>query len=378
MARLTVACAVLLALAGCGGADKGAAARAPGVKYTPAAAHRLDVALKEKVEDTGVPGATAAVVFADGREWSGVAGDAVLRPRRPMTTATAIPFDSVTKIVTASTAMRLVEQGKLSLDDPISKWYPAWRGDAEATVRDLLGHTSGLPGGPPDAYFIRVYEHPHRPATRQRFVAATGKPGARTEGAEYSDAGFVLAGLILERAGGAPIATLARRDVLSAPGGDGLAFQPGERAAPPHAHSYAYPPGVGRPVDANDRSAILPRRAWVTQASGAIGLAGDVPSLARWGSGLLGGRLLEPASLQEMQDVHGGPFWSSGYGLGLAKSSVDDHELWGHTGDGLGTHTELWYLPKERVTVAVAWNDGSIDNDGGIFQALVRAAVGSR
>jgi D-alanyl-D-alanine carboxypeptidase len=111
-------------------------------------------------------------------------------------------------------------------------------------------------------------------------------------------------------------------------------------------------------------------------ASGAIGLAGDVPSLARWGSELLGGRVLEPSSLQEMQDVHQGEFWS-GYGLGLAKWYVDDHEMWGHTGDGLGTHTELWYVPKERVTVAVAWNDGAIDNDGGIFQALVRAAVGS-
>ena len=91
-----------------------------------------------------MPGATAAVVFADGREWSGAAGDAVLHPRRSMTTATAIPFDSITKIVTASTAMRLVEQGRLRLDDPVRRWYPAWRGDPEATVRDLLGHTSGM------------------------------------------------------------------------------------------------------------------------------------------------------------------------------------------------------------------------------------------
>jgi CubicO group peptidase (beta-lactamase class C family) len=111
-------------------------------------------------------------------------------------------------------------------------------------------------------------------------------------------------------------------------------------------------------------------------ASGAIALAGDVPSLARWGSELLGGHVLEPSSLQEMQDVHQGGFWA-GYGLGLAKWYVDDHELWGHTGNGIGTHSELWYMPKERVTVAVAWNDDAIDNDGGIFQALVRAAVGS-
>ena len=375
MARLAVAWAVLLALVGCGGADKGAAVRAPGVKLTPAAAHRLDAALAQKVKDTGVPGATAAVVFADGREWSGAAGDAVLHPRQAMTTATAIPFDSITKIVTASTAMRLVEQGRLRLDDAIRRWYPAWRGDPEATVRDLLGHTSGM-GDPPDAFFIRVLDHPRVTPTRQQFVAAAGKPGPRTEDAEYSDAGFVLAGLILERAGSAPIAALARRNVLSAPGGDGLAFQPGERPAPPHAHSYWYPNGVGRPADFNDRSGLLPRRSLTTMASGAIALAGDVPSLARWGSELLGGHVLEPSSLQEMQDVHQGGFWA-GYGLGLAKWYVDDHELWGHTGDGVGTHTELWYMPKERVTVAVAWNDDAIDDDGGIFQALVRAAVGS-
>jgi D-alanyl-D-alanine carboxypeptidase len=376
MARLAVAWAVLLALVGCGGADKGGAVRDSGVKLTPAAAHRLDVALAQKVEDTGVPGATAAVVFADGRKWSGAAGDAVLHPRQAMTTATAIPFDSITKIVTASTAMRLVEQGRLRLDDPIRRWYPAWRGDPKATVRDLLGHTSGMMRGPPDGFFIRVLEHPRVTPTRQQFVAAAGKPGPRTEDAEYSDAGFVLAGLILERAGSAPIAALARRNVLGAPGGDGLALQPGERPAPPHAHSYGYPDGVSRQVDLNDRSGLLPRRSLTTMASGAIGLAGDVPSLARWGSELLGGHVLELSSLQEMQDVHPGGFWA-GYGLGLAKWYVDDHELSGHTGNGIGTHSELWYMPKERVTVAVAWNDDAIDNDGGIFQALVRAAVGS-
>jgi D-alanyl-D-alanine carboxypeptidase len=243
-------------------------------------------------------------------------------------------------------------------------------------VRDLLGHTSGM-GNPPDAFFIRVLDHPRVTPTRRQFVAAAGKPGPRTEDAEYSNAGFVLAGLILERAGSAPIAALARRNVLSAPGGDALALQPGERLAPPHAHSYWYPNGLGGLADAvNDRSGLLPRRSLTTMASGAIGLAGDVPSLARWGSELLGGHVLEPSSLQEMQDVHQGGFWA-GYGLGLAKWYVDDHDLWGHTGDGIGTHSELWYMPKERVTVVVAWNDDAIDNEGGIFQALVRAAVGS-
>ena len=73
---------MLFLLAGCGGSDRARRCGSLGVKYSPAAADRLDAALKDKVEDTGVPGATAAVVFADGREWSGAVGDAVLHPRQ--------------------------------------------------------------------------------------------------------------------------------------------------------------------------------------------------------------------------------------------------------------------------------------------------------
>src|ERR671930_276214 len=102
MTRLAVACAVLLALAGCGKASHGGAAATAGPRLTPQVARALQAGLEERVRATGVPGASAAVVFPDGHEWSGAAGYAVLHPRRPMTTGTALPFDSVTKIVTAS------------------------------------------------------------------------------------------------------------------------------------------------------------------------------------------------------------------------------------------------------------------------------------
>lgn len=375
MARLAVACAVLLALAGCGGANKGAAVREPGARLTPAIGDALDTTLKDKVVDTGVPGASAAVVFSDGREWTGAAGDAVLRPRQAMTTGTALPFDSITKIVTASVAMRLVEQHRLKLDDPIRRWYPAWPGDPDATVRDLLGHTSGM-GEPPDAFWNRVLAHPRRIVTPRQFVAAAGKPGPRTPDAQYSNPGFVLAGIILERAGGQPVATLARRELFDHPGGDGVALQPEEAPAMPHAHSYSYPQGLNKRVDANDGGPLIPRRNLATMISTAGALAGDAPSLARWGSELLGGEILEPSSLREMRTFHPGAFWD-GYGLGLAAWSVDDHVMWGHSGDGLGSHSELWYLPKERMTIAVAWNDEAIDNEGQILPALVRAALGA-
>jgi D-alanyl-D-alanine carboxypeptidase len=372
MARLLVSCLVLAALAGCGGGSAAKTGTPPAPTLTDAVASELDRSLHEMVEDSGVPGASAAVVFADGSEWTGNAGDAVLKPRRPMTSRTALPFDSVTKVAVAALTMRLVEQHKLALDDPISKWDPAWRGDPEASIRDLLGHTSGM-GDPPEAFWKRALSGKSGVVTPREFVAAAGKPGARTDQAVYSNSGFILLGLILERVTGEPAAVTMRAEVFDHPGGDGLALQPGEHTDAPRAESYWYPHGLGKPVSAGDGSPLLPSRRIATMAWAAGALAGDVPSLARWGQELFDGQILEPGSLKEMAKFHPGAFWD-GYGLGLAKTTFDNREMWGHTGDGQGSHTEFWHLLKENMTIAVTWNDAAIDTDGGIFQRVVRAA----
>jgi hypothetical protein len=144
----------------------------------------------------------------------------------------------------------------------------------------------------------------------------------------------------------------------------------------PRAHSYSYPRGF-KPVDATDGGPLIPNRQQTTLSTTAGSLAGDVPSLARWAHELLGGRILEPGSLREMtRFVEPGPFWK-GYGLGLATNEQDGHVMCGHTGDVVGSHTELWHLPRERLTIAVTWNDAAIDEDGQIFPPLLRAVLGS-
>ena len=194
--------------------------------------------------------------------------------------------------------------------------------------------------------------------------------------AEYSNSGFTLAGLILERAAGAPIAAAMRRELFGAPGGDGLAMQPEERPRRPFGHPYWYPRGGAEPVDASDGGPFLPTRAAASGARSAGSLAGDVPSLARWGHALLGGRLLRPTSLREMSRFRNGAFWE-GYGLGLARSSVDQHVLWGHGGDGLGSHTEFWHVPRKDLTIAVTWNDDQLDHRAPFPTTLLRLALAS-
>jgi D-alanyl-D-alanine carboxypeptidase len=362
-------CTTLLAGPACGGDRREPEPTPPpGPRLTGELAQQLDTRLRERVADAGIPGASAAIVFADGRMWSGAAGDAVVKPRRAMTTDTSLPFDSITKVATAAVALRLVEEGKLRLDDPIVRWYPTWRGDDDATVRDLLGHTSGArdPLGP---------IVPDRPLSQERALADAPEPTARTLDPAYSNVGYLILGRILERAAGEPLATAMRRRVFADPGGDGLAFQPAERPREPRAHSYWYPRGGGTPVDANDGGPVLPTRPLAATFGAAGALAGDVPSLARWGRSLFGGEVLEPASLREMTRFRPGGFWEA-YGLGLAKESFRERTMWGHTGDGIGSHTELWHLPRERLTLAVTWNDDALEFEGGIHTVLLETVFG--
>lgn len=110
-------------------------------------------------------------------------------------------------------------------------------------------------------------------------------------------------------------------------------------------------------------------------ATSAGALAGDVPSLARWGHELLDGHIVKSPSLRAMTRFHPGGF-AEAYGLGLARSSIDDHTMWGHTGNGIASHTEFWHLPRENVTIAITWNNDNRDAD--ILPALMRAVLGSR
>jgi D-alanyl-D-alanine carboxypeptidase len=371
-------CAVCLvvAAAGCGASHAPSAREARGPQLTPKLAQRLTADLRSGLAATNIPGVAAALVFPDGREWSGAAGAADLHPRTAMTPHTAFPFDGVTDVATAALAMRLAERGRLRLDDPIRRWYPAWGGDPRATVRDLLGHTSGM-GDPTERFFTRVLRHPRAALTPAMALAATPRPGPRTRDAAYSNSGFILLGLILRRAAGEPVASAMRHDALDAPGGNGLALQPQERPRPPLVHPYYYPRSIGTPVDASHGGPFLPTRALASVASTAGGLAGDVPSLARWGHALLGGHILAPASLRAMARFHDGGFWT-GYGLGLAESSIDGHPMWGHGGDGLGTHTEFWHLPREDLTLVVSWNDDAVESkDDPFTPRLVRDALSS-
>lgn len=342
MPRRHVVSLVLLAffLGGCGASDR--AARA--ATATPAAAGRqlaepLDAELERTTTEAGLQGA-AAVLMVDGRlVWSGGAGMADVEAGRPMTPRTPVYYASVSKTVTAAVALRLAEQGRLRLDDPVRRWVggrDGYRGPRSVTLRRLLNHTSGI-RDPAEAFFIAQGRHPERPITPQDWLRNLSP---RASAPAYANANYVIAGLAIKRAAGRDWDRV-RHEVAP-----DLVLQPDERVPGRPARFYWYPNGVGDPQPYGDDAGWLPSTSMATGAWTAGTWAGTTEALARWADRLFSGAVLEPGSLEQMTDFLAAPnvLWGE-YGLGLSRRVEDGNE-------GLGSHGPRLRRPHRALASA--------------------------
>jgi CubicO group peptidase (beta-lactamase class C family) len=137
-----------------------------------------------------------------------------LNPKVPSTGATRYAIDSVSKEFTAAAVLLLAEQGKLSLDDPLAKWFPELRAAAAVTLRQLLTHTSGIRDYWPQDFLTPEMTRPTTPAAiidewAQRPLDF--EPGTDWQ---YSNTGYVLAGAVVEKVSGQPLFEFLNRFVF--------------------------------------------------------------------------------------------------------------------------------------------------------------------
>jgi CubicO group peptidase (beta-lactamase class C family) len=170
--------------------------------------------LREGVEAHAFPAACIEVGRSAGPLWNAAVGGLTFDPYAPLATpGTIFDLASLTKVLaTATLTMRAVDEGRIAIDDPLTRWLPVWRGrDRESvTIRHLLTHSSGL-----SAYLPFFRDHTGR-AEFERAICALPLEYEPDTQSIYSDLGFILLGFILETA--AP----AGRDFTGAPG----AFDP--------------------------------------------------------------------------------------------------------------------------------------------------------
>ena len=307
-------------------------------------------------EDGNLPGAQAAVVFPDGSVWTGADGELERGSGQQVTTESRFAIASITKMFTATTMLRLVDSGELSLEDRLSEWLPNIGGAAGITIVGLLSHTSGLAAD--------VGSDPN-PAVLPRVCA----PGACLS---YSGLGYGLASAIVEEATRSSLAEAYHEEILDELGLRSTYFPSQEGAdgemAIGHDRSGALAPADEEAASSNAAGDLGP--------GGSGGLVSTAEDVARFASELLGGRILEPRSLAAMLDFDvaaGLPgsddCWARGLGL-VRVAGSEGRETWGHAGILSGFTSVVRYYPAYGVTVAAMVN---VSDSGGGSQGVENA-----
>ncbi|WP_049577657.1 serine hydrolase domain-containing protein [Nonomuraea sp. SBT364] len=293
-----------------------------------------------------IPSIMAAIVRDGHVAWMAGRGRA---GGEPPTAATQYRLGSITKSMVAVAVMRLRDEGLVDLLDPIGKHLPGTR-TGDATIAQLLAHTSGLTAEPPTPWWERTHGvEAGELLARMGPAQVKHRPGRRFH---YSNVGFALLGELVARLRGTPWLEVVREEVLEPLGMTATTARP--RA--PHATGYAVHPyaDVLLPEPEHDAVAMAPAgQLWSTPAD-----------LARWAAFVAGdtGGVLAASTLEEMREpaiVDDGDAWTAGYGLGLQLTRHAGRRLAGHTGSMPGFLATVWADPADRVGVMFMANTTS-------------------
>lgn len=303
----------------------------------------LDRVARAQVEGR-VPSLSVGLVRDGALAWSAGRG---LVDGAPPTTDTQYRIGSVTKGLTAVLVLRLRDEGRLDLDDPLEEHLPG-TALGDRTVRELLAHAAGLAAEPPGEWWERAPGRPWEELAPT--LPAEGATGMRGR-FHYSNPGYALLGRLVAAARGRPWYAVLRDEVLRPLGMTRTTYD----AAAPHAPGLAVHPYA---------DVVMPE---VVQDLGAMAPAGQlwstVADLARWAAFLAGdtGDVLAPDTLAEMRRPHviaDDAEWQSGYGLGFQVLRVGGRRLVGHGGSVPGYLASV-LVDVERRTGAVELANGT-------------------
>ena len=336
----------------------GAAALLMAVAPTPALAVPADFkaqsdALVKSAWPADGPGG-AVIVTENGKVvYAAGHGLADIEAKQAITPQTVFRLGSITKQVTAAVLLQLVDEGKVKLDDPVSKYLPDFpKPGGDATIAQILNHTVGvqsytaIPGFMAEANTDRAY-------TTEQMIAlfkdlpAPSKPGEKFE---YNNSGYVLVGAVIEAVTGKPWHVAVDERIGKPLALASIRYGIGEAAMPRMAKGYTEGPKGVAPAQKIHMS--------IPHAAGA--LVGSAEDMAKWGQALHHGKVVGSASYARMIAPTKMPDGSTApYGFGLFQEAVRGHDSVGHGGGIFGFSTDSLYFPKDDLFIAVLTNSDS-------------------
>lgn len=309
---------------------------------------RVDALLKGEMQKRKIPGLSLTVVRDGQVVLSRGYGLANVEHQAPVKPETVFQLASVTKQFTASGIMLLVEDGKLALEDPVTKHLPdlpaSWSG---VTVRHLLNHTSGIKSYTSLPSF---HEDPRKDYTPKDLIGLVRdlplefQPGEKWA---YNNTGYYLLGMLIEKVSGKGYDEFLAERIFRPLGMTSTRLNRRDAVIPHRADGYALgPKGLSR------AEFVSP-----TQPYSAGALLSTVEDLAKWDAALYTDQPLKSATRQAMwtaTKLSGGG--EAGYGLGWSVGNRNGQRMVEHGGGILGFSTQITRFPDLKLTVVVLTN----------------------
>jgi CubicO group peptidase (beta-lactamase class C family) len=313
----------------------------------------LDRTITNYMEENNIPGVVVAVSSRGRMIHISTYGMANVELSVPVSALSVFEIGSISKQFVSAAAMLLVQEGKLDLDDPIHTYLrdlpSEWLG---VTMRQLLTHTSGIP----DYEEIRTYDvYRFRLTPEEIIQIAHSRPMdfAPGTGWYYSNTGYFLASMIVERIEGKPLGQVLESRIVGPLGMTQTRFADPEAIIPNRASGYWV----------NKAGELINRMPTETSSTlGAGGLLSSAGDLAKWDEALYGNQLLDDESRSEM--------WTSAilpngddteYGFGWSLRPYLGHRSQSHTGQVAGFNTQFARFPDQEIAIIVFMNRYEVD-----------------
>ena len=322
----------------------------------PGKADKIDDYIIAQIKRLHVPGASLAIV-RDGHITKAQGyGFANLELRSPATKETVYEIGSTSKQFTATAIMMLVEEGKVRLDDTITKYFPeapqAWSG---VTIRHLLTHTSGIQNHVAVPHWLDVFRTnlafetaPSRDELLKMFfkLPLEFQPG---ETWAYDNTGYYLLGIIIEKASGKSYWQFLDERIFKPLGMNATRSTDPQPIVRNRASGYEW-----KNDHFENRPVLLP-----TIAFSAGSLLSTVEDMAKWDAALYSEKLLKKSSLDQMwtavatNDGAAAPF---NYGFGWFIDSYHGHRLVQHSGGTPGFSSAMYRFVSDKLTIIILTN----------------------
>lgn len=335
--------------------------------YTPGPTHpkaAVYQAVLDKYTANGLPGISALIRDENG-VWAGASGKADIGKNVDMAPCTVSKAASLTKTFVATLALKLVEEGKFGLDDPLTKWLPEkvlskLKNARTSTVRQLLNHTTGIADViEDDGFYLALLNNPARKWTPEdllEYVYGDAPEFAPGTGVSYSNTNFLLLSMVINQATGQHHSKLLHELVL-----DPLALD----------QSFYYwhddlPNTVAQGYfDLYNNQTIVNMTNYNTgSGNGYGGLYSNVFDLQTFIEALVRNKTLLSQSTLDQMLTFGEPEGTTNkrIGLGIFKDFLErapDQFAYGHRGRDLGYTADMYWFPNQDITMTYLINYGT-------------------